>query len=486
MDIDIISSAGEENKLGTNISTIPTDLGRFLEALFDPQDIIGLKPIETWTDPVTQQTQSRILYKEIDYGRVAFFTSHPEYWTGLLSLAETEKANLFFTVCPRFGPRNLYERVGARLRWDYAWQIGTVRVLWTDLDNCSIEETHTRCNAAGLPIPSVVVRSGHGVHLYWILETPFFIDDVGAPPGVATEFVTGGVDGKSLTRKYAQTDAGNVYLFLADPETGGDSKTHNPEFIPRSSAKALYFQDMLSGLAAAIQGDHTTDLSRLLRLPGTWNRKNERNGKTPVPCELIECDGSRRYPLTAFARFVSTAPSRKRREQVAQVRLPIGQKITKRFRNRLAELINTSLTAQDRSRADWALMCWSIENGLNKEDIWEEVQSIGKFAERGREYFDLTWDNAEQHVREAVVQRNSSSASTPGSSGLGGDDDGPPGDRSDGSDDQRPKRTPILITPEEYLVNNQAIAALSDPCRTPELFQRGNLLVRVFRDSVPQ
>jgi hypothetical protein len=51
-----------------------------------------------------------------------------------------------------------------------------------------------------------------------------------------------------------------------------------------------------------------------------------------------------------------------------------------------------------RSEADWALVCAAIEDGWDCEALWARVHSIGKFADRGRGYFDLTWSKAEAHV----------------------------------------------------------------------------------------
>ena len=59
----------------------------------------------------------------------------------------------------------------------------------------------------------------------------------------------------------------------------------------------------MAGVAKACGGDHTTDLSRLLRIPGTMNRKDERNGRVPVPTALVECEPTRRYALATFEPF---------------------------------------------------------------------------------------------------------------------------------------------------------------------------------------
>jgi hypothetical protein len=49
----------------------------------------------------------------------------------------------------------------------------------------------------------------------------------------------------------------------------GKNKANAPSLSP----KAQDIQDILGGIASKIGGDHTTDLSRLLRVPGTLNRK---------------------------------------------------------------------------------------------------------------------------------------------------------------------------------------------------------------------
>jgi len=46
------------------------------------------------------------------------------------------------------------------------------RVLWADYDNMSELEVEYRLNNAGLPLPSMIVNSGHGIHCYWLLDRP--------------------------------------------------------------------------------------------------------------------------------------------------------------------------------------------------------------------------------------------------------------------------------------------------------------------------
>ena len=86
-----------------------------------------------------------------------------------------------------------------------------------------------------------------------MLVEPYLIDDVGDPPPVFTEFTDQGV-GKKKVRKYLKGD-GDEKIYI-----DGKDK-HN---VPPLSAKAQQIQDILAGIASKIDGDHTTDLSRIL------------------------------------------------------------------------------------------------------------------------------------------------------------------------------------------------------------------------------
>ena len=107
-----------------------------------------------------------------------------------------------------------------------------------------------------LPPPSLVVDSGHGIHSWWLFK--------------------------------------EVWIFEDEHE--------------RQAAAVLLkrFQAMLQALAAQ-RGWHidaTHDLTRLLRLPGTWNRKRE-----PVPVTLIEAQPDIRYDPSNFERYLPAEPT---------------------------------------------------------------------------------------------------------------------------------------------------------------------------------
>jgi hypothetical protein len=272
-----------------------------------------------------------------------------------------------------------------------------VRVLWSDVDHCTVEEAIERCKAAGLPEPSIIVASGNGAHLYWLLTEAYLIDDAGDPQPVFTEFLDQGEGKKKRVRKYLKdADGEKVYI-------DGKDK-HNS---PLLSAKAQYVQDVLAGIASKIDGDHTTDLSRLLRVPGTLNRKDQRDGRELVPCTLVKCDPTRRYAIDEFAKYAEASPDRVRREIVAKVKLPVPRKLSSSKADRFHELLTSCDAAEvgNRSETDFALCCWAVEHGMMRESLWAEAQNVGKFREAGQRYFARTWAKAEDRTREQIYTK---------------------------------------------------------------------------------
>lgn len=359
---------------------------QLLDLLFGPDDSVLIRPIESWTEQ--GKKRSRTVFRLTTGIPSARFTSGR--FQSLLRKCEIERAHTFFGVCPRFG------NVG----FDFSWQIRTVRCLWADVDNCSVEEALKRCKEAGLPPPSAVVSSGNGVHLYWVLEQPYVIDDVPEPPQVFREFVE--IQGRKRCIKFFLERGTDRRINLNDPATGRSI----PSATPALSPKAIHLQDVIKGVAAKLSGDHTIDLARLLRLPGTLNRKDERNGRTPVPCRLVSCDGQR-YALSEFERYADDSPDAARRRQIAQVPLPTVRKLSAGRRDKLNERITACAIADpgSRSERDFALCCFAIEQGIDRAAILGMVANVGKFAERGETYFNQTWEKAEQTTRETLFKR---------------------------------------------------------------------------------
>jgi hypothetical protein len=177
--------------------------------------------------------------------------------------------------------------------------------------------------------------------------------------------------------------------------------------ISTLSQKATHVQNVIWGVGQAIGGDDVQDLARLLRIPGPPNRKNQRNGQPPVPTELVECDESRRYPFSDFERFAATSPEAEREKKISVIPLPKPRKPTAAKSDKLSRFIAKSAAADVgyRSEADFAVCCFAIRTGIDKEAVWQQVSNVGKFAERSRdEYFERTWTRAEWCVKSETYE----------------------------------------------------------------------------------
>ena len=106
----------------------------FLAVLFEPSDNVTIRPIETWEED--GRKQSRVLWNLVSTHRTEEWIS--EKLSSTISEAAARYGNVFLGVCPRQGGNGEYELV---------WQIGTVRVLWADVDNTTEEEILQRSHA---------------------------------------------------------------------------------------------------------------------------------------------------------------------------------------------------------------------------------------------------------------------------------------------------------------------------------------------------
>ncbi len=443
---------------------------QFLTALFEPTDRILIRPIETWTERGGKRSQ-------VGYKQTRHWPTDPEYLAPrlphLFEEAAAHRFNLFFSVCPRFAGGG---------QFDLAWQVRTVRVLWVDIDHVTVEEARARFERAGLPEPSILVNSGNGVHAYWLLDEPYLVDDAGDPPPILVEWVPAAA-GKNKPRHYFVEDGERVYL---------DSRKH----ANRLSPKAERFQDILAGLARAVGGDYTHDLARLLRIAGTLNRKDERNGVAPKATELVACQPTRRYPLARFESLVSCSPAAERSRQVAQMPLPAVRKLTPTKLDKLEQRIAACSIAPigSRSEADFALCCHAIRNGVDRAELWNRVQTIGKFAEAGDRYFATTWEKAEFEVRDGLYEqlRKETPAAPPPcppretpSSGGNGSSTGEPASSEGGpSPEEASERPTIEIEPSITPLAESLAQMTTHLLRSGDCYARADQLVRIRNDAV--
>ena len=60
----------------------------------------------------------------------------------------------------------------------------------------------------------------------------------------------------------------------------------------------------------------------------------------------------------------------------------------------LEKLLSREEPEADRSGWEFHIFCVAIRLGVSKDALWNFVETYGKVRERGRDYFDLTWDKA--------------------------------------------------------------------------------------------
>jgi putative DNA primase/helicase len=364
--------------------------------IFDPGDWITIRPIESWT--TAERRHSRVDYQNVTTLR------QKDMWDLLPVLvadASERHSCIFYGVCPRFGGCGSHEE---------KWAIRTVRTLWCDVDDLRPAGVAERCTSSGVPLPTATIDSGRGVHLYWVLDELYLINDCSDPPEVHVEWITDD-HGARKSRSYILTCDEKLYLDI-------------PQNRPKLSDRAVHIEDILSGLAAAIGGDHTTDVSRLLRVPGTWRRKDARNGAEPLLCTIADLDPQRLYDLVDFERFAERSPARQRRLKVAGVKLPrVRKQLSAGVENKLnSHILASSLEADDRSTSDFSLCCFAIRRGIDPEYLWGQVADVSKFQARGREYFDLTWQAACAAVREDTFDKAAENARQKAAATARGDD----------------------------------------------------------------
>jgi hypothetical protein len=241
---------------------------------------------------------------------------------------------------------NIFLSVNPRMdRGGTKADVAVCRSVWVDLDNISLEGAADRWQGINMP-PTMAVNSGHGIHAYWKLVNPV-------------------------------------------PVTDPADRSH-VEAIVKAFAKVL-------------GGDATHDCSRLLRLAGTWNVKDRRNGVSPTPCTLVSHNDSLVYQLSAFEGFVVpkevNCPGVHARSgadlECVDVKTPsLGSATMGRSRDqrRIQGVLRyLDREVSDRSRRDHGALVLLIQCGLSKAEVYSLVINRSKFLEAGDAYFERTY-----------------------------------------------------------------------------------------------
>lgn len=214
--------------------------------------------------------------------------------------------NVFFSVCGRSSKSGKAEAVSV------------VPALWLDIDNLTKERENEILDLwyvkEVLPIPSYFIRSGHGVHIYWLLAKPV--------------------------------------------------KINRPE-----DTKSI--RGYLYGLANFLHADHCYDLSRVMRLPETINWKYP---DAPATCNIWydhwEDYGIARYPLSVFDEFwLETRLNRTGNIAFTKEPLPTLDVTTLRVSERIKKLIINPPAEGERSEAVFAVVKSMQKAGYTPDEV---------------------------------------------------------------------------------------------------------------------
>lgn len=129
----------------------PNDFSGIVTALFDPADVVEIRGIHSTAKVESGQARTHskwFVAADLPVIADVMIKFSKRYW------------NLYFSVNPR---------TKAGERGDKA--VKHARSVFADFDHMEEPEATTRIREAGMPTPSILVHSGHGIHAYWLLDS---------------------------------------------------------------------------------------------------------------------------------------------------------------------------------------------------------------------------------------------------------------------------------------------------------------------------
>lgn len=239
-------------------------------------------------------------------------------------------------------PANLYWGVGVRGTTDQREiAVAHIHFLWADLDAHDfpggLEEATKRLESYVFT-PSLVLHSGHGLHAYWLLNEPVRIADASVRADV-----------RSRVRQLAQS----------------------------------------------VGGDHTFDLSRVLRIPLSTNWKDPQN---PIPTRVLVWEPTRRYALEMFPAGDAVG-NRATVEALPVAFEPSAPVDLTTLPEWLQDKVAEAVPAGGRSEHDYAVIGALLEGGLTPG----QIQSVFTTAPCGARYRqELARGNGETYLGTAI------------------------------------------------------------------------------------
>lgn len=256
--------------------------------------------------------------------------------------------DMWFGVCPRVNKSGTKQ------------DINQVFCLWCDID----DTTQDKLNAflTDFPFPNIIVNSGHGLHLYWLLNEPYKITSI---------------------------------------------------------QDIDYIESILKGISVKLGGDKTHDITRVLRIPETYNNKDKNN---PKKVTVQYLDTSYAYNLSDFEKYKNEIQQKEENavvvEQVPVVNIDDYKKELPIW---CIEAIKEGYKEGDhryksRSELDLAVMMCLIKHNFTDEMIYsiftnENYKISDKTLEKGKNakaYFELTLQKAKSYYqvkREEFIKK---------------------------------------------------------------------------------
>lgn len=294
---------------------------------------------KTLFDPFFKYQTGFIELRQINNESVpqAIFTSSI---TESIEMAKKLTGNIYFGVAPRS------QKSGKKESIDF------ITCLWVDVDYgdsghkkaspFATKEDALEFISQQRQKPSIIVHSGHGLHCYWLLN--------------------------SLT---PVTDFAQI-------------------------------ENTIKGLIKKFRGDAGThDISRILRVPGTFNNKDESN---PLPVTIIHFDPELRYSLKDFREFENPQNSEisSQNGEIDINQLNLSEDVKK--------LILKGKTSSDpypsRSEADFRVVTELIKKGFSDSiihSIFNQYPIGKKHREQGQTYLKHTIENARKGILENLL-----------------------------------------------------------------------------------
>ncbi len=199
-------------------------------------------------------------------------------------------------------------------------------------------------NMHGIPKPSIIVDSGNGLHLYWLLKQPITFDS-----------------DKDINRT----------------------------------------EGLLKKLSLIFGGDSAYDISRVLRVPVTFNYKT----KSPKQCKILEANYNNRYELIEITNH-----------PLLQLNLEIF-KPSKSLKHNYHSLLFGNIDdfdTDDRSSIEQSLITFLVKQGFGNDDIsliFNNYPITGKYSEHNDplKYLEHSIINAREFIENSSATINSNS-----------------------------------------------------------------------------